>query len=167
MKTTGHSHFPVAANLTHILPTLQEKLGAPFEELNPEDVYGAVNAVSPGLIRVEADELTYPLHVIMRYNIEKDVVGGNMAVEDIADRWKKDIKSMLGLDVPDDAHGCLQDIHWSHLALGYFPTYLIGAVTAAQLDHFCHQDLEGMDDMISRGEFALSEKIDSVPSQLQ
>ena len=134
-------------------PLLQDKFPDQFAGMSPEDIYGAVNAVSPSLIRVEADELTYPLHVIMRYGIEKDVIGGNLEVKDIPDRWKQDMKSMLDVDVPNDTKGCLQDIHWASLAFGYFPTYLIGSVTAAQLAHFCRLDLP-MDEMIEKGEFA-------------
>jgi len=135
-------------------PLLQEKFPDQFSGMTAEQVYGAVNAVSPNLIRVEADELTYPLHVIMRYGIEKDVIGGSLDVADIPDRWKADMKSMLDVDVPDDAKGCMQDIHWASLAFGYFPTYLIGSATAAQLSHYCAQDLENMDEMIEKGEFA-------------
>jgi carboxypeptidase Taq len=135
-------------------PLLKDKFPDQFSDLSVDDVYGAVNAVSPSLIRVEADELTYPLHVIMRYGIEKDVIGGNLEVKDIPARWKSDMKSMLDVDVPDDAKGCLQDIHWASLAFGYFPTYLIGSATAAQLAHYCAQDIENMDEMIEKGEFA-------------
>ena len=134
-------------------PLLKETFPDQFAEFSPEQVYGAVNAVAPSLIRVEADELTYPLHVIMRYGIEKDVIGGNLEVKDIPDRWKQDMKAMLDVDVPDDATGCLQDIHWASLAFGYFPTYLIGSATAAQLAHYCRQDLQ-MDELIEKGEFA-------------
>lgn len=134
-------------------PLLQDKFPDQFAGTSPEDIYGAVNAVSPSLIRVEADELTYPLHVIMRYGIEKDVIGGNLEVQDIPDRWKQDMKSMLDVDVPDDTRGCLQDIHWASLAFGYFPTYLIGSVTAAQLAHYCRKDLP-MDELIEKGEFS-------------
>ena len=134
-------------------PLLKDKFPEHFEDFSPEQIYGAVNVVCPNLIRVEADELTYPLHVILRYGIEKDVIGGKLEVSDIPDRWKQDMKSMLGVDVPTDAMGCLQDIHWASLAFGYFPTYLIGSATAAQLAHYCRQDLP-MDEMIARGEFA-------------
>lgn len=119
-----------------------------------EQVYGAVNAVSKSLIRVEADELTYPLHIILRYNIEKDVIEGKMQVEDIPNRWNKNMKEMLGVDVPSDDKGCLQDVHWSSLAFGYFPTYLIGAMTAAQLEHYCRKDIFDFDAKIEKGEFS-------------
>ena len=77
-----------------------------------DEVYGAVNAASKSLIRVEADELTYPLHVILRYNIEKDVIAGKLAVNDISKRWNDDMQSLLDIQVPSDDKGCLQDVHW-------------------------------------------------------
>ena len=135
-------------------------------EYSADEVYGAVNAVSRSLIRVEADELTYPLHVILRYNIEKDVIQGNLKVTDIPSRWNQEMKELLGVDVPSDDVGCLQDVHWSGLAFGYFPTYLIGSATAAQLAHYCRVDIPDMDERMERGEFSeirqwLSSKVHS------
>ncbi|KAL7434943.1 hypothetical protein ACHAXH_006727, partial [Discostella pseudostelligera] len=119
-----------------------------------EELYEAVNTVDfTNLIRVDADELTYPLHVILRYNIERDVIAGKLDVVDIPARWNKDMERLLGVHVPDDTRGCLQDIHWSCLAIGYFPTYLIGAMMAAQLSHYCHQDIPNMDNVIEEGKF--------------
>eukprot|EP00549_Striatella_unipunctata_P001002 CAMPEP_0118717366 /NCGR_PEP_ID=MMETSP0800-20121206/28100_1 /TAXON_ID=210618 ORGANISM="Striatella unipunctata, Strain CCMP2910" /NCGR_SAMPLE_ID=MMETSP0800 /ASSEMBLY_ACC=CAM_ASM_000638 /LENGTH=532 /DNA_ID=CAMNT_0006624057 /DNA_START=123 /DNA_END=1721 /DNA_ORIENTATION=- len=132
-------------------PLLKEN----FEDYNysPEEVYAAVNQVVKGFIRVEADELTYPLHVILRYGIEKDVLLGNLDVDDIPQRWNNDMKTLLDMDVPNDAKGCLQDVHWSGLAIGYFPTYLIGSATAAQLAHYCEKDIPDMYSKIENGEF--------------
>ncbi|KAL7526885.1 hypothetical protein ACHAWF_001955 [Thalassiosira exigua] len=134
-------------------PLMREAFGEGFDH-SPEAVYKAVNAVQPSFIRVEADELTYPLHVILRYQIESDVVAGKLSVKDIPGRWNGDMKALLGLDVEDDAEGALQDIHWSALAIGYFPTYLIGAATAAQLEHFCRRDIPDFDDLVEKGEFS-------------
>jgi len=128
-------------------------LDASFENYNSEEVYGAVNRVLNSFIRVEADELTYPLHVILRYNIEKDVIGGNLAVEDISQRWNDDMKSLLDVDVTSDDKGVLQDVHWSSMAFGYFPTYLIGAVAAAQLFHYCQKDIQDIESKIEKGDF--------------
>lgn len=89
----------------------------------------------------------------MRYNIERDVIAGNLDVNDIPARWNKDMKDFLDIDVPDDTRGCLQDIHWSFLAIGYFPTYLLGAMMAAQLAHYCKQDLPDMENMVENGQF--------------
>lgn len=120
----------------------------------PEELYAAVNAVDfTNLIRVDADELTYPLHVILRYGIERDVISGKLDVNDIPNRWNSDMKTFLDIDVPDDTRGCLQDIHWSFLAIGYFPTYLLGAIMAAQLAYYCEKDIPDMYDMIKVGRF--------------
>jgi carboxypeptidase Taq len=133
---------------------LTNKFDGYLETFTAEELYGAVNAISsPSLIRVEADELTYPLHVILRYQIERDVVEGTLHVKDIPARWNQEMKSMLNVVVPNDTKGCLQDVHWSGLAIGYFPTYLLGSATAAQLAHYCQQDIPDMYQQIERGEF--------------
>ena len=129
------------------------ELDASFEKYSAEELYGAVNRVSNSFIRVEADELTYPLHVILRYTIEKDVIGGNLSVSDISKRWNADMKSLLDVDVESDDMGVLQDVHWSALAFGYFPTYLIGAIAAAQLFHYCQNDIDDIDSKIEAGDF--------------
>eukprot|EP00978_Attheya_sp_CCMP212_P026520 scaffold87387_cov63-Attheya_sp.AAC.4 len=134
-------------------PLLQKAFGDQFS-FTSEEVYGAVNSVTPSLIRVEADELTYPLHVILRYQLERDVVEGRLDVTDIPQRWKDSMKELLNVDVPNDTNGCLQDVHWSGLAIGYFPTYLIGSATAAQLAHYCRQDIPDFDEQVQGGEFA-------------
>jgi carboxypeptidase Taq len=140
---------------TYATPLVKDSLGEDFDQnTTPEEVYGAVNAVSPSLIRVEADELTYPLHVILRYNMERDVIAGKLKVDDIPKRWKDDMIAYLNVDdVPSDDKGCLQDVHWSALAFGYFPTYLIGAIAAAQLFHYCGNDIKGMESKMEQGEF--------------
>lgn len=129
-----------------------------------DEVYGAVNAVAPSFIRVEADELTYPLHVILRYQIEADIVAGDLEVKDIPKRWNDDMKNMIGIDVEEDSKGCLQDVHWAAGAVGYFPTYLIGSATAAQLEHFCRKDIPNFDELVEKGDFSplkewLTEKV--------
>uniref|UniRef100_A0A8J9X971 Carboxypeptidase n=1 Tax=Phaeodactylum tricornutum TaxID=2850 RepID=A0A8J9X971_PHATR len=130
-------------------PLLKEHLRV---DVTPEEVYAAVNVVAPTLIRVEADELTYPLHVILRYRIERQVVQGTLAVEDIPSAWNAAMKELLDVDVPSDTMGCLQDVHWSAGAIGYFPTYLIGSATAAQLAHYCRRDLANFDELVETGQ---------------
>ena len=98
----------------------------------PEDLYRAVNKVEPSLIRTEADEVTYSLHVMVRYEIEKAVMAGELEVKDIPARWNELYKEYLGVDVPDDRQGCLQDSHWSGGAIGYFPSYALGSAYGAQ-----------------------------------
>jgi len=135
-------------------PLLKASFEEEFESYSPEDFYEAINGVSPGFIRVEADELTYPLHVIVRYHIEKDVVDGKLDVKDIPKRWNDDMASFLNVVVPSDTLGCLQDVHWSAMAIGYFPTYLIGSSTAAQLAHYCAKDIPDMKELVAKGEFS-------------
>ena len=133
-------------------PILKNSFGDEFK-YDHDELYGAVNSVSKSFIRVEADELTYPLHVILRYTIEKEVIEGKLSVTDVPERWNALMSDLLGVEVTDDAKGCLQDVHWSMLAFGYFPTYLLGAACAAQLAHFCEVDIPDFENKIENGEF--------------
>lgn len=103
-----------------------------FEGISEEIFYKAINQVTPSLIRTESDELTYHFHVVIRYEIEKMLITGDLKTADIPDCWNEQYKKWLGVDVPDDQHGCLQDVHWSHGSFGYFPTYSLGSFYAAQ-----------------------------------
>ena len=115
-----------------IFPKLRELFPGEMSLYGPEDLYIAVNKVEPSLIRTEADEVTYSLHVMVRYEIEKAVMAGQLKVKDIPARWNKLYKEYLGVDVPDDRQGCLQDSHWSGGAIGYFPSYALGSAYGAQ-----------------------------------
>ncbi|MBQ9912281.1 MAG: carboxypeptidase M32 [Firmicutes bacterium] len=115
-----------------IFPKLQELFPEEMAGYTAEDLYRAVNKVEPSLIRTEADEVTYSLHVMIRYEIEKAVMAGELEVKDIPQRWNALYKEYLGVDVPDDRHGCLQDSHWSGGAIGYFPSYALGSAYGAQ-----------------------------------
>ena len=97
-----------------------------------EELYKAVNKAEPSLIRTEADELTYCLHVMVRYELEKAVMAGEIQVRDLPEEWNKKYQEYLGIDVPDDKHGVLQDSHWSGGAIGYFPSYALGSAYGAQ-----------------------------------
>ena len=99
-----------------------------------------VNRVSPSLIRVEADEVTYGLHIIVRFELEQELVEGRLAIRDLPEAWNARYKEYLGVDVPDDAHGVLQDVHWAAGLIGYFPTYALGNLIAAQLFERAHDD---------------------------
>ena len=141
---------------SYLLP----KLRAFFPEqvpadATPERLYGAVNLVKfPSLIRVESDEVTYSLHVILRYEIERALVDGSLAVDDVPRVWNAKMKDYLAADVPSDAVGVLQDVHWSAGAIGYFPTYTLGAMIAVQIFHAARAALPALDEQIARGEFA-------------
>ena len=97
-----------------------------------EDLYRAVNLVEPSLIRTEADEVTYCLHVMVRYELERAVMSGELEVKDLPREWNRLYKEYLGVDVPDDKHGVLQDSHWSGGSVGYFPSYALGSAYGVQ-----------------------------------
>ncbi|HLX94008.1 MAG TPA: carboxypeptidase M32 [Puia sp.] len=118
---------------THYYPELQESFPEQLGPVSIHEFYRGINKVHPSLIRTEADELTYHFHVIIRYNIEKLLIEGNLPTREIPECWNGLYKQYLDLDVPDDKRGCLQDIHWSHGSFGYFPTYSLGSFYAAQL----------------------------------
>lgn len=138
----------------HYAPALRAAFPGQLDGISAEDLYRAVNAVAPSLIRVEADECTYNLHIVLRYEIERDLIEGTLAVDDIPAAWNEKMRTYLGLEVPDDAHGCLQDIHWSHGSMGYFPTYALGNLYAAQMMETIERDLPDLWTDIEAGRFA-------------
>jgi len=137
---------------------LAPRVTALFEEslprVTPEDLYRAVNTIKPSHIRVEADEATYSLHIILRFELEQELISGTLAVADLPEAWNARFKEYLGIDVPDDARGVLQDVHWSAGLIGYFPTYVLGNLIAGQLWERVHLDVPGLDDSIRGGELA-------------
>lgn len=120
----------------------------------PDDLYRRMTRVNPGFIRVYADEVTYPAHIIVRYELEVAMIEGQLALKDLPEAFNARIKNMLGLDVPDDRRGCLQDIHWPLGLWGYFPCYALGALTAAQLFASAKAVLQDIENEIQRGEFS-------------
>ena len=116
-----------------VFPKLQEFFPQQLCDVTEEQFYRAVNKAQPSLIRIEADELTYRLHIMVRYEIEKQLIGGTLAVKDVPETWNRLYKEYLGVDVPDDKHGCLQDSHWSGGSFGYFPSYALGSAYGAQM----------------------------------
>jgi carboxypeptidase Taq len=114
----------------------------------------ALNRVQPSHIRVEADEVTYPLHVLLRFEVETALMDGSLAVADVPARWNERFEALLGLAVPDDAHGCLQDVHWALGAFGYFPTYTLGTLMSVQLFEAARRDLGDLPAQIGAGDFA-------------
>jgi carboxypeptidase Taq len=119
-----------------------------------QEVQRAVNAVRPSLIRVSADEVTYGLHIVLRVELELALVEGDLAVADLPAAWNERTRAYLGIDVPDDARGVLQDVHWSEGIFGYFPTYALGNVIAGQLWARVTADLPGVDERFAAGDFA-------------
>ena len=137
----------------HYLPLLREQFPGQLAGVAAEEIYQAVNQVKPSLIRVEADECTYNLHIVIRFEIEVDLLEGNLAVADVPRVWNEKMKAYLGLDVPDDAQGCLQDVHWSHGAFGYFPTYALGNLYATQIFEAMLKDLADLWQQVENGSF--------------
>ena len=117
-------------------------------------VYRAVNDVRPSTIRVEADEVTYNLHVLLRFELERPLIDGDLAVEDVAAAWDDGFSALFGFRPPDAAEGCLQDIHWPAGLIGYFPTYALGNVYAAMLYDAAKDELGDLDGQFAAGEFA-------------
>jgi carboxypeptidase Taq len=119
------------------------------------ELHAWLNRVQPNFIRVESDETTYNLHIILRYEIERDLIEGRLQVKDLPGLWNSKMKEYLGLDVKDDAHGVLQDVHWSYGSIGYFPTYSLGNVYAAQLYNKINKEIPGLQKAFSGGDFSL------------
>jgi carboxypeptidase Taq len=132
-----------------LAPLIVEELRAP---LDGDGLYRAVNRVQPSLIRVEADEATYSLHVVLRFELEQQLIDGRLRISELPEAWNARVKAYLGLDVPDDAHGVLQDVHWGIGAIGYFPTYALGNLIAGQLWQRVHADIPDLDDRLASGE---------------
>jgi carboxypeptidase Taq len=118
---------------THWYEPLQETFPEQFGEISLDDFVTAINRAEPGLIRVEADETTYSLHIILRFELERALIEDRLAPQDLPEAWNERMRELLGLDVPDDARGVLQDIHWSQGGIGYFPTYALGNVISLQI----------------------------------
>ncbi|MEO7308702.1 MAG: carboxypeptidase M32 [Ferruginibacter sp.] len=117
----------------HNMPLLKKFFPKQFKEMDAQRFYKGINKVQPSLIRTEADELTYHFHVMIRYDIEKMLIDGSIKTKDIPAYWNEHYEKYLGIKVPDDKRGCLQDVHWSHGSFGYFATYSLGSLYAAQL----------------------------------
>jgi carboxypeptidase Taq len=137
----------------HAAPMIREAFGVEGNQWMPNPLYQGATRVTRDLIRVEADELTYPFHVILRYRLERAMLSGDLSVTDLPGAWNEGMDASLGIRPPDDRLGCLQDIHWYDGAFGYFPTYTMGALAAAQLFSATRAALPDLDARISRGDF--------------
>jgi carboxypeptidase Taq len=118
---------------THYLPKLQKYFPNDLKNVKLDPFYRAINKVEPSLIRVEADEVTYPLHVILRFEMEKALIEGSLKVRDIPEAWNSKMQELIGVTPATNSEGCLQDIHWAMGGFGYFPTYTLGNLYAAHL----------------------------------
>lgn len=133
-------------------PDLQQRFPEQLAGVDADKFYDAVNAAEPSLIRIEADELTYNLHIMIRYELEKGLIGGDIKVKDLPGLWNEKYKEYLGVTPHNDAEGVLQDVHWAGGAFGYFPSYSLGNMYAAQLMHALRVKMPDADDLIGRGE---------------
>jgi carboxypeptidase Taq len=134
-----------------LAPMIDKQLAA-GNPLGPETLYRAVNLVKPSYIRVESDEATYGLHIVLRFELEQQLIEGKLEVGELPDAWNARFQEYIGLEVADDAQGVLQDVHWSAGLIGYFPTYALGNLIAGQLWRRAHTDLPELDEQIAAGE---------------
>ncbi|WP_048600291.1 carboxypeptidase M32 [Rubeoparvulum massiliense] len=130
-------------------PHVQSLFPVQLGDVNAEEIYRALNRVQPSLIRVDADELTYNLHIMVRYELEKDLINGELKVKDLPELWRAKMKEYLGVEPTTDREGVLQDVHWSGGSFGYFPTYTIGNIYSAQLAHRLEEELGSLDQLIA------------------
>ncbi len=140
----------------HFYPRLKQAFPGTLDDVPPDDFLAAINRVRPSFIRVEADEATYNLHIILRFELELGLISGDLTVADLPGAWNERFQALFGLAVPSDREGCLQDIHWSFGGLGYFPTYTLGNLYAAQFMAAACRSLGGdaIDESFARGDFS-------------
>jgi carboxypeptidase Taq len=134
-------------------PHLQ-RLFPQFERVEVDDFHRAINRVQPSLIRIEADEATYSLHIVLRFELEQELLAGSIDLRELPALWKERMHDYLGVEVPDDARGVLQDVHWSRGTLGYFPTYALGNVISVQIWEKVVADLPDLDDALERADLS-------------
>jgi carboxypeptidase Taq len=138
----------------HIFPLLLQYFPEALQDVTPEQFYQGINKVQPSLIRTEADEVTYHFHVMIRYELEKQLMGGTLKTTDIPAYWNEHYHRYLGVQVPDDKQGCLQDVHWSHGSFGYFPTYSLGSFYASQFYTAANQSVPELKQHIQKGDYS-------------
>ena len=138
----------------YFFPLLQREFPSQFEEVTLDDLYRAINHVTPSLIRIEADEVTYNLHIIVRFELEKALIEGSVKVREIPDLWNAKIRECLGVSPRFDGEGCLQDIHWSLGLFGYFPTYALGNLYAAQFFNTFEKQFADWNRRVAGGDLA-------------
>lgn len=137
-----------------LLDVMRKRVPGVYTDVTPEALWRATNMARPGLIRMDADELTYPLHIMLRYDIERMLFAGEAKAADVPALWRSLTKDYLGLEVPDDTHGCLQDTHWSGGSFGYFPSYALGSAYGAQYLDAMKRDGVDVDAACAAGDLA-------------
>ena len=139
--------------VAYLAPLLRETFSTSGPAWEAANIHRRLTRVAPGFIRVDADEVTYPAHVLVRYDLESRLIAGTLELPDLPEAFNAGIAELLGIDVPDDRRGCLQDIHWPAGLWGYFPTYTLGAITAAQLFEAACRDEPALPQCLSHGDF--------------
>jgi carboxypeptidase Taq len=134
-------------------PRAQAAFPAALGDVDVEQVHRAVNRVRRSFIRVDADEATYGLHIVLRFELEQELLFGDLAVADLPEAWNARFRELMGIEVPEDRLGVLQDVHWSSGSFGYFPTYQLGNVVSVQIWERAREALPGLDEQIEQGEF--------------
>jgi carboxypeptidase Taq len=142
------------AFLSWLGPELHAAFDGDPAPYRPENLGRLWRRVQRSFIRVDADEMTYPAHVILRFRLEQALIGGSLAVADLPGAWNDGLKALLGIVPPDDARGCLQDIHWYDGGFGYFPSYTLGAMAAAQLIAAARRAVPGVDAALAQGDLS-------------
>ena len=137
----------------HFYGSLQATFPQALSGLGLDEFYKAINVVEGSFIRVEADEATYNMHIILRFELESDMFAGRITIDDLPDAWNAKMKEYLDVEVPDHANGVLQDVHWSEGMMGYFPTYSLGNIYSAQLFAKINEDIPELPNFIAKGEF--------------
>jgi carboxypeptidase Taq len=140
--------------LERALPRLRDRFPGSFDGVDAGQLERAANHIERSLIRIEADEVTYNLHILIRFELELEIFEGGLRLEALPEAWNERYRDYLGLEVPDDAHGVLQDVHWAGGAFGYFPTYSLGNVIAGQLWRAAQADLGDLEARIGEGDLA-------------
>lgn len=140
--------------LRYLKPLMEKTFGVAGPEWEVENLYQLLIRVRRSLIRVDADEVTYPVHIMLRYELEREILKGELRIRDLPEAWNTRMADRLGVRPANDAEGCLQDVHWAVGSFGYFPSYVIGAVIAGQLYESLRADRPGLDDEIAAGQFS-------------
>jgi carboxypeptidase Taq len=135
-------------------PRMRETFPEQLATVERDDFVAAINRVRPSLIRIKADEVTYGLHIILRFELEQDLINGRVRPRDLPEVWNTKMNEYLDVDVPDDANGVLQDTHWASGLIGYFATYLLGTVMSVQIWEKAGEDVQDLEEHVARGEFA-------------
>jgi carboxypeptidase Taq len=157
--------------LRYLKPLLEKTFGVSGPEWEVENLYRLLTRVRRSLIRVDADEVTYPIHIVLRYELENELLSGELKVKDLPEAWNTRMEDRLGVRPSNDAEGCLQDVHWAVGSFGYFPSYAIGAVIAGQLYERLRSERPQLDEELAAGQFAglfswLRENIHAVGASL-